>query len=223
MSEDTKDEPEAVPDVTLEVLDEQTDPREAGFLRVRRLTLRNLYPDGTRSAPYRYDVVERDATDAVALVLESADGRIALRTALRPPLAFRGRYAVPQERDLHPVLWEIPAGLVEPGETGEAGLRSCAVRETREEVGLELAPADFQRLGPAVCLSPGVLAERIHFMHARVEPEARGVPLEDGSPTEERAEIRFVSTHAALRATQSGSITDIKTELAIRRLMQARA
>ena len=42
---------------------------DEGFLRVRRLVLRNVYADGTRSRPYDCDVVSRTRTDAVAVVL----------------------------------------------------------------------------------------------------------------------------------------------------------
>ena len=55
------------------------------------------------------------------------------------------------------LLWQFPAGVVEPGESGE----EAAVRETREEVGLEVAaiknlgsrahPATGRRMIYVVC------------------------------------------------------------------------
>jgi len=214
------------PRVDVEVVADRTSGArvDEGFLRMRRLVLRNRYPDGTVSEDYPYDVVEREAMDAVAIVL-AAGGRespaVCLRTSIRPPLAFRREYAVPVgDGDAPPVLWEVPAGLVEPDEVGAEGLRACAARETLEEVGFRLAPDAFAPLGPAAGLSPGVLGEKIHFLVAEVEPDERGAPVEDGSPVEERAEIRFVPLPEALRALADGRIADVKTEVAVRRLAE---
>lgn len=218
------------PRVRVEVVEDHTAEArcDRGFLVMRRLTLRNRYEDGHVSATYRYDLVEREALDAVAIVLwaRHPDGpRICLRSALRPPLAFRGAYAVPLEEPPGepPVLWEVPAGLVEPEERGDAGLRACAARETLEEVGLELSPADFAPLGPAACLSPGVMAEKLHYWVAEVDPTQRRAPLEDGTPVEARAEIRFVPLAEALAACRDGRVADLKTETAIRRLAEREA
>lgn len=189
---------------------------------MRRFVLRNVYADGHRSAEYRYDLVEREAMDAVAIVLVARDAKgslVCLRSALRPPLAFRPGYALPvPEAEPAAVLWEIPAGLVEPHERGLEGLRACAARESLEEVGLALAPDAFGPLGPAACLSPGVIGEKIHFLFAQVDPSARGVPTEDGSPVEARAEVRFVPIGEALAAVRDGRISDLKTEVAVRRI-----
>lgn len=197
---------------------------DEGFLRLRRLSLRNTYPDGGSSRVYRYDVVEREAMDAVGIVLwtPGPDGpRVCLRSALRPPLAFRDRYALPvDDAHLAPVLWEIPAGLVEPEERGAPGLRECASRETLEEVGLEVAPEAFAALGAPACLSPGVLAEKVHFLVARVDPDAGGEPTADGSAVEEHAEVRFVPLSEALEAVRDGRIGDLKTEVGLRRLAE---
>lgn len=211
------------PRIDVELVEDRsaTASADRGFLRVRRLTLRNRYPDGEQSQPYAYDVVERDALDAVAIVLFAEVGGVrlvCLRSALRPPLAFRNTHSIPIPDHSGPVLWEIPAGLVEPDETGEQGLKRCCARETLEEVGLELEPSAFERLGPAACLSPGVLAEKLHYFVARVDPSLRRAPTEDGSPVEERAEVLFVPIGEALAACRDGRIADVKTETAIRRL-----
>ncbi len=213
------------PSVEVEVVEDRTASSrcDQGFLRMRRVTLRNRYEDGSTSAPYAYDFVERDALDAVAIVLFARDRdgvRVCLRSALRPPLAFRPSYALPLPETEGAVQWEVPAGLVEPSERGEEGLRACCARETHEEVGLELSPDAFVRLGPAACLRPGVMAEKIHYFAAEVDPSARGTPLEDGSPVEERAEIRFLHIDEALEACRDGRVADVKTEAAIRRLAE---
>lgn len=214
----------APPHVTIELVADRTASSrcDEGFLTLRRLTLRNRYDDGEGSAEYAYDLVERTALDAVAIVLVTRDGRVCLRSALRPPLAFRGdaRTPLPDPADASPVAWEVPAGLVEPDEEGEAGLRGCAVRETLEEVGLTVAEEAFVRLGPPTYLSPGVIAEMLHYYVAVVDERGGAVPTEDGSPVEERAEVRFIPLSDALAACRSGRIADVKTEISIRRLAE---
>lgn len=204
------------PEVEVEVVEDRTDGArcDIGFLRLRRLTLRNHYADGSRSDTYAYDLVERTALDAVAIVLVVRgrdELRVCLRSALRPPLAFR-------EDGASSVQWEVPAGLIEPAETGPEGVRACAAREALEEVGAKLAVDAFETLGPPVSLSPGVMAEKLHFAVAEMDPDARVAPTEDGTPVEEHAEVRFVPLSEALAACREGLIGDIKTELALRRL-----
>jgi ADP-ribose pyrophosphatase len=192
---------------------------DEGFLQIRRVTLQNEYANGEMSREYSYDYVERNALDAVAIVLESGEGQICLRTAIRPPLLFRKQEQVPiLDPEPSAIAWEVPAGLIEPAEKGESGIQQCAARETLEEVGLVVPAKRFAKLGAAVALSAGVIGEKIYFLHARVQPSDAGAPTEDGSPLEERAEVRWVSIEAALAAIERGEIVDIKTEVAIRRL-----
>lgn len=209
---------EVVRDVTSELgLDE-------GFVRVRRLILRNHYSDGTMSREYRYDCVERDAMDAVVIVLVDAQGQVCLRSSIRPPLAQRTGYALPLplEEKGDPTLFEIPAGLVESHEKGEEGLRSCCARETLEEVGLDVLESAFVRLGPPVFLTPGLIAEKVHVFVAEVDSSAASAPTMDGSPVEERARIEWVRLEEAIVACRDGRICDVKTEVALRRLAEHR-
>ncbi len=218
---------EGLPRIELEVVDDHTAKMGSGegFLRVRRLSLRNRYADGTASAVYRYDMIERDAMDAVGIVLFARgaggveDARVCLRSSLRPPLHFRPGQHIPLPDAGDPVQWEIPAGLIEPDEQGEEGVRACAARETLEEVGLVTPPEAFRRLGPQVALTPGAFGEKIHFMVAEVDPDARSVPEHDG-PVEERAEVRFVALSSAIEATRDGRVVDAKTEVGLRRLAE---
>ncbi|WP_157068747.1 NUDIX hydrolase [Sandaracinus amylolyticus] len=213
------------PAVSIEIVrDESASMRSnEGFVRVRRLVLRNRYADGSTSREYRYDCAERDAIDAVGIVLVSRDGRVCLRSSIRPPIALRPTYSLPiADESADPTLFEVPAGLVEVDEKGEDGLRSCCARETLEEVGLEVAPSAFVRLGPAVYLTPGVIAEKVHLFVAECDPEGATVPQMDGSPVEERANIEWVPVAEALAACRDGRIGDVKTEVAIRRLADHR-
>lgn len=211
------------PEVVIDVLADRsaTTPSDQGFLRVRRLVLRNRYPgDAEPSHEYPYDCVERSAMDAVGIVLYArSPDRVCVRSAIRPPVALRPGYALPlPAASADPMVFEIPAGLVEVDERGEEGLRTCAARETLEEVGLELAPDAFFRLGPGVYLSPGLCAEKLYFLAAEAEPDRATVPMLDGSPVEEAAVVRWLPLESAIEACRSGAIEDAKTEVAIRRL-----
>lgn len=210
------------PVVRVEIVADRTASSRAdqGFIRVRRLDLRNRYEDGTTSRTYPYDCAERGAMDAVGIVLHTADRRVCLRSSIRPPLALRVGYALPLPGTDDPTLFEIPAGLVEADEHGEDGLKACSVRETLEEVGLEVARDAFRRLGPGVYLTPGLIAEKIHFFHAEVDPLLARTPSLDGSPVEEAASIEWVPLDEALAACRDGRLEDIKTELALRRLAE---
>lgn len=195
----------------------------AGFLEVRELELRNHYADGVRSAPYRYFVVERAYLDAVAIVLyrrRGARAELVLRSQLRPPLAFRRDYEVPLPAlGTGAVQWEIPAGLVEAGERGTAGLFARASAEALEEAGLALPAARFELLGPPTSLSPGLIAEKLHFVCAEVMPDDPQVaPGGDGHAVEERSVSMFVTLEDALAAIEDDLVHDIKTEVGIRRL-----
>ncbi len=215
----------ARPKVRIEIVEDRTAESRAdeGFIRVRRLELRNHYEDGHASRAYAYDCAERAAMDAVAIVLVASDGRVCLRSSIRPPVALRAGYALPLPGTDDPTLFEVPAGLVEPNEHGEAGLRACAARESLEETGIAVAPDAFRRLGPAVYLTPGLVAEKIHAFVAEVDPASAGAPTLDGSPVEERARIEWIPLEEALAACRDGRIEDAKTELVLRRLAERRA
>jgi ADP-ribose pyrophosphatase len=200
-------------------------PREArtGFLWIRHVTLQNRYADGQRSKPYEYFMVERELLDAVAITLfrrTHAGIEVVLRSQLRPPLAFRHTYEVPLlAAGTGAVQWEVPAGLIEPGERGEAGLFRRASAEALEEVGYELPPERFSMLGAASSLSPGLLAEKLFFVCAELREDDRQVTAAgDGHAVEEGSVSLFVPLADALAAIDSGLIHDVKTEVALHRL-----
>lgn len=213
------------PEVAIDVVEDRTagTPSDGGFVRVRRLVLRNRYGGVSEpSRDYAYDCVERAATDAVGIVLYArTPDRVCVRSSIRPPVSLRPGYALPiPATSADPTLFEIPAGLVEADEHGEEGLRACAARETMEEVGLAIAPDAFFRLGPGVYLSPGLSAEKLYFLAAEADPSAASAPTLDGSPVEEGAIVRWLALEAALDACRSGALEDAKTEVAIRRLAE---
>lgn len=211
-----------VPIVDVEVLRSQL-PEARGFTWVREVELRNRYADGSHSASYRYYFVERALLDAVCITLyqRGPEGpEIVLRSQLRPPLSFRGEYEVPvTAHGTGAVQWEVPAGLVELGERGEQGLFARAAAEALEEVGLRVPASRFSLLGHPTSLSPGLIAEKLHFVCAEIfADDERVKPEGDGHPVEEHSLSVFLPVRAALAALDEGVVHDIKTETAIRRL-----
>jgi ADP-ribose pyrophosphatase len=215
----------ALPKIELVVEEDRSPRSQKGYLTIRRLDLRATFPDGSDSEPFRYDIVQRAALDAVVVAPHFRDAgglrRVLLRSALRPPVALRPRDVWPvPERPTLGGLWEVPAGLVEPGERSERGLRECAARELFEEIGATVNADAVVPLGPSTFPCPGVIGERHFFFHVEVDPAALVKPVEDGSVLERQASIVTISLQDALSLVAAGEIEDAKTEIALRRLME---
>jgi len=200
-----------VPHVELEIVADHSSEAH-GFLSLRRLDL-TLMHEGKKSSPFRYDIVERRALDAGVIAAHHlrSDGVrcIYLRSAVRPPAALRKD--APQSTG---VLWELPAGLIEPGESPAVG----SARELEEELGFACTPESLTPLGDWMLPAPGFIGEVHWFFHVEVDPAHRKAPGGDGSPLEEAARIVSVPLHEALAACNDGTIRDSKTELALYRL-----
>ena len=154
-------------------------------VKVRRDVL--LSPEG-REVVREVVSLAKAATAAAALTLKD-DGRVVLVRQYRHPA---GRE-----------LLEIPAGVVEPGETPE----DCIARELVEETGYEAA--DIRPL-LEFYPSPGIVSERIHVFIARALTHR-------GDAQEEDEGITVVETEfeEALRMVRYGEITDAKTVIAL--------
>jgi ADP-ribose pyrophosphatase len=202
-----------LPKIALDVVADRSDERE-GFLALKRYEV-VVVDDDKRSRPMRYDMIERRALDAAVMAAHHLDaaGRpcVYLRSALRPPVALRS--IAPK---LGGVLWELPAGLIEPGEEPRAG----AARELEEELGFRVTADALLPLGPWGLPAPGFVGEIHFFFHVRVDPSTRQEPRGDGSPLEEAARIVSMPLEDALAACKEGRIPDTKTELALRRLVE---
>ena len=176
----------------------------SGFLWLERLKVRI-----GGGEPFAYDVVSRKAIDAVVMAPHfERDGtrHIVLVSAIRVPLFVRG---LPEA-----TLWELPAGLVEPGE----GLAAAAARELFEEVGARVPETAMRELGPNMYPAPGLIAEVHAFFHVEIDPDALVAPPGDASPLEREQKSCAIALDEALSLCAAGEIRDSKTELALRRL-----
>lgn len=199
---------------------------DEGFLRVRRLRCRNRRADGSSSPVYRVDVVDRPRLDAVAVLVfrRGASGlEVLTRMNLRPAAYFRkdnrGAMTVPDPASGYLRVEEIVAGLLEPEDKGEEGLRRRAAAEVHEEAGFNVKPEDIRLLGGAFFLAPGILSEKVFPAAVDVTELSPEEPEGDGSPLEEGTQLHWRPIQEVLDACRRGDIPDAKTEVALTRLL----
>jgi ADP-ribose pyrophosphatase len=215
-----------VPLIGLEVVDDISPAGPPGFLRLRRRRLVAHYPDGSVSTEFNYDEVDRRAIDAVIIAAhfeQRGQPWVYLRSALRPPLFFRDPSRSPVPERGTGALWELPAGLIEPGEQSESGVLEAARREFEEEIGFALPASRFAALGPPTLPAPGFIAERHFFVSVAVDPGERREPSLDGSALERFGRVIALPLAQGLALCESGGIEDAKTELGLRRLADVMA
>ena len=208
----------------IEIVEDRTSAGrcDEGFLRMRRLTLRNVYANGSTSRTYDYDIVSRKHVDAVAIVIYERGGadrvRVALRESLRPPVWLRSEKGLPHGEREHRLLAEIVAGVLEEEDAHDGGVEERAAAECKEEAGYTVAPSDVARLGTGSFPSPGVTDEYVLFRAARAELVRRGEACGDGSVTEEAGQVVLLPLREAIRRCRAGEIADMKTEIGLLRL-----
>jgi len=101
------------------------------------------------------------------------------------------------------MVWEVPAGVLEPGEAPEA----CARRELREETG---ADADRIEHLTTIFTTPGFTDEQIHLYLAT------GIRPGTANPNaDELIETRAVPFSQALGMIRDGEIRDAKTAVGL--------
>jgi ADP-ribose pyrophosphatase len=201
------------PRIALAIARDRTSTSQAsgGFVDILRLDLVARYPDGTQSEPFAYDVATRKALDSVVIAAFERRGgerHVYMRSATRAPLALRE----PEGGD----LWEVPAGMIEPGESP----RETAVRELEEELGFRIPASALVELGPWTIPLPGMIAERQHYFQVDVTHAQRGAPRGDGSALERGAQVVAVPLQSLLALCRAGQLRDAKSELALRRLAE---
>ncbi len=196
---------------------------DEGFLHLKRLVCRNHRGDGSTSRDYRVDVVDRPIPDAVAVLIwrRGSQGiEVLTRKTLRPAAHFRAgmKLPVPDPR-AYLLLEELVAGVLEPDDRGEPGLRRRAAEETLEEAGYRVSPEEVTLLGGSFFLAPGILSEKIHPTAVDVTGRAQETPRGDGSPLEEGATLHWWPIDALLEACRSGEVEDAKTEISVGRFL----
>jgi ADP-ribose pyrophosphatase len=196
---------------------------DGGFLALRRLHLRNVRADGSTSAQYVCDAVVRPfGQDAVVVVVYARTQRgveVIVRHGLRPALVLGrepGRAPLP-EQPPGLFLTELVAGIVENGDQGEAGLRARVAHEVHEEAGFLVDQDSVVLLGAGMYPSPGCLVEKFYFAAVEVDPATQQPLQGDGSPMEEGARTTWLLLDDAIAACRAGELTDLKTELGLRR------
>ena len=125
------------PKVELELVREKSGGGP-GFLTLRRVELVCVTEDGKKSRAFPYDVLERRALDASIMVAhyeEAGAHFVYLRSAIRPPVRLR-----PLPPAHSGLLWEVPAGLIEP-----ARLQKGAPMKVRAKI----------KAGPVIVNDPG--------------------------------------------------------------------
>ncbi len=166
---------------------------DENIFRIDEITLRYERYDGTMS-----DELVRlnlDRGDSTAAVVHNLDTGTVLMTE-------QFRYAT-YEKDSG-WLREIPAGIIDDGETPEAAMR----RELKEETGYHV-----ENLQPisTFYLSPGGTSERIYLFYAPVRSADRVGP--GGGLLHEGEDIKVfeVATETLFAQLDQGAIKDAKT------------
>ena len=200
----------------------ETTPWDKGFFKLRRLQVQNQYTDDTQSRVYACDVLERRGVDAVAVLLwykKDEQVHVFFRECIRPAVYLRKARpnGITDDRE-YPVLIELIAGIIEPQDIGELGIKQRAAIEAEEEAGFSVDPADVVILGQGSFDAPGIMAEKVFFAAVQCDPEKRGAPKTDGSPFEERGKVFSLSLTEAFDWIERGDLCDLKSEVGLRRL-----
>jgi 8-oxo-dGTP pyrophosphatase MutT (NUDIX family) len=102
-----------------------------------------------------------------------------------------------------PGAWVFPGGSVDPDDgEGPDGFRACAVRELREEAGIEL-PADEELVPFCRWVTPEVVSRRFDAWFFLALAPAHTPPQVDGG---EILEARWFEPAAAIAAAEAGEL-----------------
>ncbi len=179
----------------VEVLERATAFR--GYFRVDRYTLRHKRFAGGWTETFTREVFERGHA-AVVLLYDPVRDEVGLTEQFR---------AGPFAAGLYPWLVETVAGIIDEGETAE----STAVREAREEAGVEIA--DLIPIA-RVCVTPGGSSETAQVYCARIDASHFG-GLHGLADEHEDIRLLKLKSAEALAWVEQGRIVNSTTIIAI--------
>lgn len=130
--------------------------------------------DGTQSKVFTREIFERDANAVGILIYDVKTDEVALIEQFRP-----GALNDPQS----PWLIEIVAGMVDSGESEI----QAAVREVKEEIGLEIKERDLHLIS-SILPSPGGISEKVTVYIAKADLSKLG---EHGGLASDGEDIRI--------------------------------
>jgi len=182
---------------------EKTSPHQ-GYFRVDRYVLRFRRFDGEWSPAVSREIFERG--HAVGLLLyDPVRDEVGLSEQFRPGALAAG---------WHPWLIELPAGIIDEGETPE----NVAIREAKEETGLDISdPFPIRRY----LVTPGGSSESMQIFAARIDAsQLKGVY----GVEEEAEDIRVfpLAAEEAFKWVESGRICNAMTIIGLEWLARNR-
>jgi ADP-ribose pyrophosphatase len=123
------------------------------------------------------------------------------------PIDSKGRIVLVEQwrRAIERVTLELPAGMLDPGESPE----ECAQRELQEETGYKAGSLEF--FGGCFS-SPGSMSEYIHLYLGK---DLLNSPLK--ADDTDQIDIQTISIEEALKLIENGQICDAKTVVGIMR------
>lgn len=139
-----------------------------GFLKTEKVTFTHTKFDGSESNQIvRERVVRGDA--AHILLFDAQNDLVCLTKQIRPCVIDTDS----------PYMIELVAGMIDEGETAIG----AAVREAKEEVGVDVSPFKIEIVAKDVFLAPGSMTERTTILIGNADladvPEAGGMAGED--------------------------------------------
>ena len=171
------------------------------LFRVDLYNVRKEFDDGTLFGDFERINIHRG--DAVAMLLLDPEKKTVVLVR-----QFRlAKYT----RDGDGMLWEVPAGMMEPGENPE----EVAIRETLEETGYRIDKLTLLR---KILPAPGVMNEYIYIYKAEVSSEQK---IGDGGGLAhegEHLEVHEIPISKALQMLNRGEIDDAKTVIALKEI-----